>query len=134
HRLVYGVGVLAIVHFFMQSKADPGEATIAAGLWCWAMVRRLLPGTGIVAPFVGIVATIAGAGIAEALFLYFLRNVDPARVLAANLDFTFGPRPALWAGLIVLGAEVLFSLRRYAARKAPGGSAPGRRHPADSAA
>lgn len=134
HRLVYGVGVLAIVHFFMQSKADPGEATIAAGIWCWAMARRLISGNGVVAPLVGIVATVAGAGIAEALFLYFLRNVDPARVLAANLDFTFGPRPAFWAGLVVFGAEVLFSLRRYAARQARGGSAPGRRHPADSAA
>ncbi|MCF4164413.1 ferric reductase-like transmembrane domain-containing protein [Zavarzinia compransoris] len=134
HRLVYGAGVLAIVHFFMQSKADPGEATVAAGLYCWAMLRRAVPGLGLAGIALAAVTAMIGAGVAEAAFLFFLRNIEPARVLAANLDFAFGPRPAVWAGIIVLVAEVLFSLRRRAALRVRGGSGSAPSRPADSAA
>jgi hypothetical protein len=34
HRLVYGAALLAVVHFFMQTKADVGEP--------WAMARSAL--------------------------------------------------------------------------------------------
>jgi len=43
HWLVYPAAVLAILHFFIQSKANIGEATVAAGLFAWLMIWRLLP-------------------------------------------------------------------------------------------
>ena len=43
HRLAYPAAVLAILHFFIQSKANVGEATVAAGLFAWLMVWRALP-------------------------------------------------------------------------------------------
>ena len=41
--LVYPAAVLALVHFFLQSKINVGEATFAAGLFAWLMLWRLFP-------------------------------------------------------------------------------------------
>src|SRR5258707_6737314 len=43
HWLVYPAAALAILHFFIQSKANVGEATVAAGLFAWLMIWRWLP-------------------------------------------------------------------------------------------
>ena len=45
HWLVYPAAVLAILHFFIQSKANVGEATVAAGLFAWLMIWRWMPAT-----------------------------------------------------------------------------------------
>ena len=44
HRLVYVIAVLAIIHFFMQSKADVWEPIWMAGLYLWLMGWRVLDG------------------------------------------------------------------------------------------
>jgi len=42
HRWVYAAGVLAVIHFFIQSKADVTEPFVMGGLFLWLMAWRLL--------------------------------------------------------------------------------------------
>lgn len=131
HRITYGLGLLALVHFFMQSKADPAEATIAAGLYLWALARRRWSAP----PAIPVLVAVAGLGaaLAEAVFFFALRGIDPLRVLAANLDIEFGLRPALWAALIAAFVEIAGLIRRTAARRARGAPRPVAAHRAGSA-
>ena len=46
HRLVYGAGALAVVHFFIQSKADVAEPFVMGGLFLWLMLWRFCRATG----------------------------------------------------------------------------------------
>ncbi|WP_408899961.1 protein-methionine-sulfoxide reductase heme-binding subunit MsrQ [Oleomonas cavernae] len=112
HRLVYGIAILGIVHYFMQSKVDPGQATVVAGLYLWAMARRRLTSLGLTRLPLMVVVAALGAALAEASFFWALRGVDPLLVLASNLDVGYGPRPALIAGLIVVAVEIAALIRR----------------------
>lgn len=42
HQIVYGIALLALIHFFQQTKADVWVPTFAAGLFVWLMGYRLL--------------------------------------------------------------------------------------------
>ena len=42
HSIIYGVGLLALIHFFQQTKADVWVPTFAAGLFVWLMGYRIL--------------------------------------------------------------------------------------------
>ena len=42
HRIVYAIGTLAVLHFFMQSKLDEWEPTVMAGIFVWLMGCRLV--------------------------------------------------------------------------------------------
>src|SRR5213075_18133 len=48
HRIVYVIALLAVVHYWMQSKLEIWEPTIMAGIYIWLMGYRLL------AQFVGV--------------------------------------------------------------------------------
>src|SRR5215212_5902681 len=48
HRLIYPIALLAVVHYWMQSKLEIWEPTIMAGIYIWLMGYRLL------ARFVGV--------------------------------------------------------------------------------
>src|SRR5215468_1971200 len=41
-RVVYGIALLAVIHFSMQSKLEQWEPAIMAGLYAWLMAYRLL--------------------------------------------------------------------------------------------
>ena len=43
HRLSYPLGVLALLHYFIQSKANVSEPVFVAGLYVWLMLWRALP-------------------------------------------------------------------------------------------
>nr|WP_282571857.1 ferric reductase-like transmembrane domain-containing protein [Roseomonas acroporae] len=114
-RLVYPIGVLALLHFFLQSKADVSEATFAAGLFLALMLWRLLParwqGSGLALALLAPVATLATAGVEYAWYALATR-IPAQRVLWANLDLEFGPRPAVWVGIVVLGVAAALGARR----------------------
>lgn len=125
HRLVYLIGLLGTIHYFLQSKANVSEATVVAGVFLWLMAYRAvaaLPGEERALPLWGLAALAAGIAIATALgeagYLWLRLGVDPARVLAADLVFKFGPRPA-WIVLMVGLAVAAVALLRHSA---------GRRH------
>ena len=117
HWLIYPAAVLAILHFFIQSKANVGEATVAAGLFAWLMIWRFLPVT-LRTRYLGLVALAAGATLAALAFelsWYGLVNhVDPMRVLRADIDPDLAPRPMLKVLLSATAVIVLVAIRRGA--------------------
>ncbi|MDI1287103.1 MAG: sulfoxide reductase heme-binding subunit YedZ [Reyranella sp.] len=107
HWLIYPAALLAIVHFFIQSKIKIGEAAFAAGLLAWLMLWRVLP-PRLRASFVGLALLAVGATLAtvvfEAAWYGLVNGIDPLRVLAANIDPDLAPRPAQK----VLAASLIF--------------------------
>ena len=112
HRLAYLIGVLALLHYFIQSKANVGEPTALAGLFLWLMAWRALPifwrGRVWVYPML---ALLAGLGAAAVEFAWYAlaTGIDPWRVLAANETLRFGLRPAHWVVVLTLGAGALLA-------------------------
>ncbi|MGE5538989.1 MAG: sulfite oxidase heme-binding subunit YedZ [Gemmatimonas sp.] len=107
HQTGYAIGVLAVIHMFMQSKADVTEATWMGGLFAWLMGYRLiayLHGRGGRVPlWMAAALSVAVAALtacAEAFYFWLKMGVAPTRVLAVNLTLFFGLRPG-WVVLIV---------------------------------
>lgn len=122
HRLVLPIAALALLHFALQSKIDVTEPMLMTGLFAWLLGYRLLAPEGGAPGLMVLVGLAAGAAIAtagiEAGWYAIATGVDPWRVLAANLDVAFGLRPALWVGIVGLGAAALRLVpRRRTARR-----------------
>jgi sulfoxide reductase heme-binding subunit YedZ len=123
HQLVYGVGVLALIHFFFQAKANVDEPMWMAGLFVWLMGYRAtawLCRNESRVPLWSLSALALAASLAvatgEAAFYWLKLGVDPMRVLAANFSLMIGIRPswiALGAGTL---ATALGAIRTYLAR------------------
>jgi methionine sulfoxide reductase heme-binding subunit len=114
HRLVYLIGILTVVHFFIQVKADVTEPFIMGGLFAWLMCYRLLARRGAVSFAALIVLAVALSGLtagAEAFYYHLKTNADMLRVLSANLSLGIGLRPAWLVGGIGL-LVALLSLAR----------------------
>ncbi len=115
HWLVFPAAVLAILHFFIQSKANVGEAIVAAGLFAWLILWRVMPST-LRNSFIGLVLLAVGATLAAVLFevtWYGLVNhIDPMRILNADIDPDLAPRPAHKVLMASLAAMALIGLRR----------------------
>jgi sulfoxide reductase heme-binding subunit YedZ len=114
HRLVYVIAILALLHYFLQSKANVADATFAAGVFCWLMFWRLAPtrwrGRLLPLPALALAAGLATALVEAAWYGLATSGVDPLVVLAANLDVTFGPRPAVWVLVAGLGVATIAAL------------------------
>jgi sulfoxide reductase heme-binding subunit YedZ len=117
HWLVYPAAVLAVLHFFIQSKANVGEATVAAGLFAWLMIWRWMPHP-LRTRTLGLLLLAVGATLAALVFevaWYGLVNhVDPMRILRADINPDLAPRPTLKVLLAGLGVIVLVGARRLA--------------------
>jgi methionine sulfoxide reductase heme-binding subunit len=100
HRLSYGIGILGLIHFFIQSKLDVTEPTIMAGFFVWLMGYRAIAPAWRGRPMpvwtTGALAVAAGlvTALGEATYFWAVNGVDPARLLTANLAFDLGLRPA----------------------------------------
>jgi methionine sulfoxide reductase heme-binding subunit len=111
HRFVYAIAVLAVVHFFIQSKLNTYEPVLMAGFLIWLLAyRALYRRNGEVAPLhllLLAVGTAAVTAIGEAMLYLFTSGVDARRVLLAHFDIDMEVRPAWWvlaAGLSVAAA------------------------------
>ena len=115
HRAIYVLGAIALLHYFIQSKANVSEPVFFSGLFVWLLVWRALPmawqrslvallGLAVVAPF-------AAAGI-EFAWYALATGINPWRVLAASETLRFGLRPAHYVALAGLAVVVLAGLRR----------------------
>jgi sulfoxide reductase heme-binding subunit YedZ len=117
HWLIYPAAVLAILHFFIQSKANVGEAVVAAGLFAWLMIWRLMP-SRLRTRYWGLALLIVGATLAALVFeltWYGLVNhVPPMRIVNADIDPDLWPRPVHKVLLAGLGVILLVALRRGA--------------------
>ncbi len=106
HQLVYGIALLALIHFFQQTKADIWVPTFAAGLFVWLMGYRLLMRWRKGAPTalaLLMLAVVASALVfaAEAIGIGLYYKVSPLLVLQSTFEFDLDMiRP----GWLVLGA------------------------------
>ena len=127
HRLVFVLLPLALWHYFLQSKSDVTDAVFITGLACWLMLWRLAPkrwqGRVALLPPLALLAGAATAGI-EAAWYGLATGVPGWRVLEANLDVTFGPRPAVTVALCGLAVFLVALLRRAGARGRSGPKRP----------
>jgi methionine sulfoxide reductase heme-binding subunit len=105
HNLIHPIALLAIIHMFMQSKADVWEVTWMAGIYGWLGGYRLLArryrGGRVPLPWAALLAVVAGllTAAGEAIYFWLKMNVVPTRLLAVNLSLVAGVRPA-WIVLI----------------------------------
>jgi sulfoxide reductase heme-binding subunit YedZ len=114
HKIVYVIGVLAVVHFALQKKLDIYEPTLMAGLLAWLLAYRALYKWRREVGLAGLVALAIFATIFtmlfEALWYGVLTGVSPARVIALNFMVTVDIRPAWWllaASLTVIAAYLV---------------------------
>ncbi len=123
HRLTYLAGILAAIHFFLQSKLDIREPVIMGGLLLWMLAWRVVNWTAggerakswPVLLGLAVLAGLLTAGL-EAGVIWWSNGIDPTRVLAANLKFAHGLRPAWWV-LIAALAVTLIAAPRVKAQK-----------------
>jgi sulfoxide reductase heme-binding subunit YedZ len=128
HNVVYGIALLALIHFFQQTKADVSVPTFVAGLFGWMIGYRLLirfkttrgelPAWKLLALSVAIAVLTFGA---EAIGIGLVFNVSPLRVLSTAFDFDdlTSIRPGwlvLGAGLIVVAIDLIRA--RFGPRRA----------------
>jgi sulfoxide reductase heme-binding subunit YedZ len=108
HRLAYVIGLLGLVHYFIQSKAETYEPMIMGGGFAWLMGYRLIAwlrrDRRVPLWAVALLGLSASAltALGEALYFWLRNGVDPWRVLAVNASLITGPRP----GAVVLAAAV----------------------------
>ncbi len=119
HRLVYPIGVIALLHYFIQSKANVSEATFMSGLFVWLMLWRALPAAwqrSLASCLVLTAASaLATAGI-EFAWYALATGINPWRVLAASETIRFGLRPTHYVALAGLAVTLLVAARRVAGR------------------
>ncbi len=125
HRLVYLATVLALIHYFIQSKLVVTEPTIFAGLFMWLMGYRLIlwmtrprlashPVTLLALGFMAATLTMVGEAAGYMLFT----PIDGMKVFYANFTFVAGIRPG-WIVLIVGVAVAALALLRNWKAAAP---------------
>lgn len=127
HQAVYVIGILATVHFFMQSKLNVYEPLVMAGLYLWLMLYRIVVARSarakqaplLTAGLLSIVATLSTM-LGEALWFRLSRGIDPLRVFSANLSLDdIGMRPG-WAVLFIGAAVLTVIALRLAALRGSG--------------
>jgi len=114
HKIVYGIALLALIHYFQQTKADVTVPVFAASLFLWLIAYRVvawwqdagelstltLLGMSIAVSVLTFIGEAVGIGIAF--------HVSPMRVLGVAFDFSAGVRPGwevLAAGLAVVALD-----------------------------
>lgn len=127
HRIVYGIAVLALLHFFMQSKIDVSEPTLMAGcflalmIFRYAITRRWTFTPALLAALAAVSAL--ATALTEFAWYALATGANPWRVLLANVRPDYGLRPAvlvLLAGLAL--TAIVFAYRRFRAGSANRGN------------
>ncbi len=121
HRLAYPLGVVALLHFYIQSKLNVSEPVFVSGLFVWLMVWRALPETwrrkqaiGVTAALYAGLAVVSGLATAGLEFAWYglATKVNPWRVLYANETLARGLRPAHWVFLFTAVLAAIILVRR----------------------
>jgi sulfoxide reductase heme-binding subunit YedZ len=116
HQMIYGIALLALIHYFQQTKADVTVPTFAAGLFLWLIGYRLVAWwqkTSEISPVTLLVLGVAVSVltfVGEAVGIGIAFHVSPLRVLDTVFDFDAGIRPGwqvLGAGLVVVAIDVV---------------------------
>jgi sulfoxide reductase heme-binding subunit YedZ len=115
HRIVYGIALLALLHFFLQSKIDVSQATMMAGFFFTLMIyrlvmRRRIPLSAVVLSLCAVAGSLTTA-LAEFAWYRLATGVDAWRIVKANFMLGYGLRPAVIVLLTGLGVAALPLLR-----------------------
>ena len=120
HYAVYGIGVLALIHYFQQTKADVSVPTFAAGVFTWLIGYRIVVklwkvrGELSTAALVGLSVVMAGLTFAaEAIGLAIKFGISPLLVLQSDIDFDVD-LDMIRPGWFVLGAGLLVAIINFA--------------------
>jgi sulfoxide reductase heme-binding subunit YedZ len=116
HQAIYAIALLALIHYFQQTKADVTVPTFAAGLLTWLFGYRLLAWWRDISELSAlhllglavVVSVLTFAG--EAIGIGITFGVSPLRVLDSVFDFDAGIRPGwqvLAAGLAVVALDIV---------------------------
>jgi sulfoxide reductase heme-binding subunit YedZ len=120
HRLIFPLALLALFHYALQSKADVSAAIFAFGVFAWLGFWRLAPrrtqGKLWLLPLLSVLAALVTAGV-EAAWYALKTGAHAERVLLANLDISYGPRPAVAVLILGLAVFLLAALRRVRLRR-----------------
>jgi methionine sulfoxide reductase heme-binding subunit len=125
HRLVYAIGILAAVHFFLQSKLNVAEPIVMAGLLVWLLGYRLLPDASgqplrRLAQVAGLSLLVGLVTLGGELAYYWLAfHADPLRLLAASVSLKAGIRPG-WIVLAITALVTALAAARMAQRRDKG--------------
>jgi sulfoxide reductase heme-binding subunit YedZ len=108
HRVVYGIAILATVHYFIQSKLEIYQPVMMAGLLFWLLAYRVLYRRNSSVPPLHLLLLTMAAALVTALCeaaIYMAKSGFAAwRILPAHFDLDMDIRPAWWvltAGLLV---------------------------------
>lgn len=114
HRLVFPIAALGLFHYFLQSKADVGNAVFYTGLFFWLAFWRLTPKRWqarlSLLPLLTVAAGLATVAV-EAGWYAAATRISAARVLQANLDIE-AMRPALQVVLVAVAVLAVVAARR----------------------
>ena len=129
HRAIYVIGLLALIHFFQQTKADVAVPVLFSGLFTWLMGYRMFAawrrGEGDLSPlWLFALALTAGllTFVGEAVGIGIAYRVSPWMVLRTAFDFSFEIRPGwlvLAAGLGVVLLDLVRGRMRSERARAP---------------
>jgi methionine sulfoxide reductase heme-binding subunit len=114
HQIIYGIVLLALIHYFQQTKADVTVPTFAASLFLWLLGYRVLAwwentnelSTLSLLGLAIVVSTLTFFGEAVGIAIAF--HVSPLLILGTIFDFDAGIRPGwqvLAAGLAVVAVD-----------------------------
>lgn len=117
HRISYGLAVLALFHYVLQSKIDVTAAMRMIGLFVLAMAIRVMIARRMPLGFLqlvsaAIIAALITAGI-EYSWYHFATGVNATGVLKANLSLAFGPRPAATALIAGLALATIITVQNF---------------------
>ena len=115
HNLIYPIAVLAILHFYMQSKVDVTQPVLMYGFFFWLTGYRLMARwgykDGLVPLLILSVSAAVLTALTEATWYGVATGVGFMRPLMANLDLSFQIRPAWWVLFAGLGATTVAEIR-----------------------
>jgi sulfoxide reductase heme-binding subunit YedZ len=116
HQLIYVISLLALIHYFQQTKADVSVPTFTAAIFVWLMAYRVVgwwQRRAELSTLTLVVMTIVVAAvtlIGEVLGIALVFNAPLSRILPQIWDFEAGIRPGwqvLGAGLIVAAVDFI---------------------------
>ena len=119
HSLVYGIAVLALLHFMIQAKADVSEPVMMVGFFLILMLFRALLRQGLPAWGAALGAAVLApplAALIEAAWYALVRHIPFREVLDANFDPEMAFRPSAYVAAAGAAFVVVALLRRSPAR------------------
>jgi methionine sulfoxide reductase heme-binding subunit len=128
HQAIYAIVLLALIHYFQQTKADVTVPTFAAGLFLWLIAYRVLAWwrgsseLSTLSLFLLAIGVSVATFLGEAIGIAIAFHVSPLRVLSTIFDFDAGIRPGwqvLAAGLAVTLVDAVMSRWKPRATRAP---------------